>query len=151
MIKIEGCPENAKAFASIRNIAKHTKSGIRKAWYDLGKDLKQDAKKFITDPPKTGRVYTRRVNGRIIRHQASAAGESPANMTGNLRNSVGYNVSPSNEITFGAGNNEVPYAKRLELGDSKVKQRPYLIRSIDANEGEAYQHLCADIEKALCK
>lgn len=148
MIKITESALNKVAYKSLRQIEERTRSGIRKAWYELGKDLKQESKRLITEPPKTGRIYRIRRKGKTVIHQASAPGESPANLTGALKKSVNYNVSSTSELVFGAN---TKYARRLELGDSKIKKRPYLKRAIDEKEGEAYTHLCSNIEKELCR
>jgi HK97 gp10 family phage protein len=73
------------------------------------------------EEPKAGKIYI--INGR--RHQASAPGQAPAIITGDLKNSVRYELKGS-DLLFGAGNNEVDYAKFLELGTKKMAKRPFI-------------------------
>ena len=113
--------------------------------------------------PGTGRIYRigkGRPNGRNLRakglHRASAPGQPPAVNTNRLRaswsvSSSGRNLGltrisalasdegfilpriRSNSIGFEFGSN-VPYAKYLEFGTSRVRRRPYLKPSMRAVE-----------------
>lgn len=151
MIEIKGTSDNERAYKSLNEIEIRTKLGITKAFFSLGKSLRKDARKFIEEPPKTGRIYNIRLKGRRRRHQASAAGESPANISGALKNSVDYLAGSASELQFGAGGSNVKYAAALELGTSRIKKRPYLIRAINANERNAYVELCVNIKDEICK
>lgn len=147
MIEVKACKCNENSLKSLCEIESKTREGVRQSWYFTGKDLKDDAQKFITEGPKTGRIYRVKVRGRTILHQASAPGESPANLTGALRASIDYNVSDSGQLEFGAGNEDVDYASRLE----EEMNRPFLIRSINENEGNIYQHFEREIMKEFEK
>jgi hypothetical protein len=152
MIEIKSLESNVRSYSSLQRIERRTRDAIRSAFYNFGKDLKQESRRLIKEPPKTGRIYVLRIGGKRIVHQASAPGEAPANLTGKLRASVNYNVSRANEIRFGAGSEgDVEYAKTLELGDSRIKKRPYLLPSINKNEKLAYEHLRTALKKGLCK
>lgn len=118
-VKLEG----KRAFASIKNLDRLTKAGTRSAFFESGKLLQQSARRLITDPPKTGRVY--RINGK--RHQASAPGEAPANLTGMLQRSIGYKTQGAARMEFGA---RAKYGGFLEDGTRKMKARPYLLPAI---------------------
>lgn len=147
MIKIQPEKSNEKAYQSAYMLEKSIKEGIRQSFYLSGKDLEQKAKQFITDPPKTGRIYNVTVRGKKRTHQASKRGESPANLTGALRASVRYNVSNAGQLIFGAGSEEVPYARYLE----EEINRPYLIRAINDQEGNIYQHFLKKIGEEIYK
>ena len=68
------------------NLEENTARGIRRALYKIGKDLTASFKQEVKSGPKTGRIYiVRNRLGRNVRHQASAAGETPANITGKYR------------------------------------------------------------------
>ena len=152
MIKVD--PDNLRAEIAIKGLSKLTQRGLNQAFFDIGKDLKKTADTLIKDKTKkTGRVYIVRLNGRLHRHQASAPGESPANLTGKLRKSLGYVVSGSNRIDFGAGgrDSKVNYAKDLEQGTRKILKRPYLISSITANERNFEKHIISRLEKEFKK
>jgi HK97 gp10 family phage protein len=150
MIEMKAEPSNEKAIKSVDEIAKRTHEGIRQGFFKLGKDLREEAKRLITEPPKTGRIYRVRIGGKIVLHQASAAGEAPANMTGALKSTVGYDVSGANQITFGAGNKDkVKYAGYLENGTKKMAKRPYLKPAIEKSKARAFEHLKTEIEYRL--
>ncbi len=152
MLKITESNQNFRAYKSLYYIKYRTKEAIRKSFYDFGKDLKQESRRLIKDPPKTGRIYDLRINGKRVLHQASAPGEAPANLTGALRKSVDYNVSQANQMTFGAGNHQtVDYAKKLELGGGNVSPRPFLIKSIEKNEKNAYERLGTHLLRELSR
>lgn len=125
---------------------KLTKAGIRKGYLALRRDLIQEARRAIRRPPKTGVLY--RIPGRRRRHRASAPEEAPANLTGNLARSINAEQRGWGELHFGAS---AKYARALELGNpsGNLKPRPYLIRAIEASEGNAREHFEREIEAKL--
>jgi HK97 gp10 family phage protein len=144
-------PLNRRALNSAQNFSKSVNNGIREAFPDIGKKLKADARRSIRQPPKTGRIYRRRIRGRIRNHQASAPGQPPANMEGALQKTVDYKIK-GDELEFGAGDQgDVQYAKYLEDGTKKMKPRKYLIRSILKNskntEKDFERHILRNFEK----
>ena len=143
---------NSLAFKDIDAIGLRTKKGIRESFFKIGLDLKYTARRLIVDETKSGRIYTYNINGRIVRHISSAHLQSPANLTGKLLASIGYDITGSYSMVFGAGNfADVRYAKFLERGTVKMKQRPFLIRAINLNERNNYVTLNKKIEKELNK
>lgn len=135
--KIQGDFTNRKVILSIKNTEMLTKKGVAKSFHLIGRDLTKIAKKGILDKKKkTGRVYTIYKGGRLIKHQASAAGEYPANLSGALKNSIGYiGANSLNRLEFGAGkeSGRVNYAKFLEKGTEKMGARPFLKMAIKSN------------------
>ena len=91
---------------------------IKRALYDVGKDMYAEVRRLIKEGPKTGRKY--KVKGRT--HTASAPGQPPANWTGALRRSVGFKVR-KNEVEYGY---KIRYGEYLEEGTSKMAPRPGL-------------------------
>ncbi len=90
-MKVKFSSHSVKLMKNIARLAKDTKEGIRRANYLIGRELVKDAQLRILKGKKTGIVYRRRtLSGRLISHQASAPGESPANMTGSLRPLVSF-------------------------------------------------------------
>lgn len=91
----------------------------RSATRDFLKDTADTAeslfKKSVKGGPKTGRIY-RRKNGT---HQASAAGEYPANESGGLLGSISSRVT-GDRAEIGSSKF---YAKFLRSGTSKMKRR----------------------------
>ena len=118
------------------------------AFYRIGKQLTKEARRSIIQGPKTGKLY--RIARRRRRHRASAPGEPPANLFGNLQKSVDFIVKGSKEMEFGAGDNvTVPYARRLELGDDNIAERPYLIRAINEKEKQTEKIFQDELKKRL--
>lgn len=162
MIKIQPASSNDKALQFTRQIDQKTRNAIRQAFYFIGKDLRQTSQQLIASKNKTGRIYRIRLNGVNIKHQASAPGEAPANLTGNLKASLGFDVRGSYEMEFGS-RSEAPkagvspkqavakYSVYLELGTSKIAPRPYLKPSIDQNTGNGVQHFERELQRALTK
>ena len=120
-------PGSQKIIAQIQGHANITKNAVRKAFHDIGKQLQKTANDEILHGSKTGRIY--KIRGR--RHQASAPGESWANLTGKARRSINFKVSGSDKLYFGASKK---YVKFLELGTVNMESRPTLSASIEKNE-----------------
>ena len=98
--------------------------GVSQAAELAGQALVRQAQAGITSPPKSGRVYGA--------HQASAPGEYSANKSGDLLNSVDYEVSGKEYISFHATSGHAGYQ---EDGTSKMAARPNLgnaLRDADA-------------------
>ncbi len=113
-------------------------SGIQSALTDIGRRNVKTARELIRDKNKNGRIYTRIRNGRRVRHQASAPGESPASFTGLLIKQTAFEVTGHRFMKFG---NRAPYAAFLELGTKNMAKRPVFIRAIKENEGFAFTAL----------
>ena len=77
--------------------------------------------------PKSGRVYI--INGR--EHQASAPGEPPAVVYGNLKNSIKVQEVTDDHATLAATGE---YAVPLEYGTARMAARPFM-------RPAAYDHL----------
>ena len=122
---------NKKIFRSIERIQPKSRIAVRKAWFEIGKDLKNEANTEIKRRPKSGRTYyIRTKNGRYKRHVASAPGETHANLNGKLRKSVSWKVHGYFRMDFGYGfatgaNNRAPdYDSFVEDGTKNMKPRP---------------------------
>lgn len=81
-----------KHLKALSGIDKEMKAGIRYGLYNFGDKLRKDIRADILSKNKTGKVYIIKKGNRRYRHRASASGEAPANLTGNLRASVGFDV-----------------------------------------------------------
>lgn len=73
---------------------------------------------------RTGRVY--RVPGTNRTYTASAPGEPPAVMTGQLRSSIKYRIVGELQVLRGEVGSELKKAVELEFGTKKIKPRPFL-------------------------
>lgn len=128
--------------------------------------LKKRANHEILHGKKTGRVYwyygtwaSRRIRGsRRRRHQASAAGETHANLTGRLRRSLSWRVNGWERAEFGYGvstdkGDRAPrYAPWVEFGTKhagfgqKMAPRPTLKNAILKEEAEPHFRRAFDAE-----
>lgn len=157
MFKIEGAPHNIEVMLRIKNIAKMTKKGVRKAFYNIGKDLRKDTRKEIKKKNKTGRLYIINRAGRIVLHRASAPGQYPANLSGGLAQSISYNTVGSDRLEFGSRNiiskkgkaKQIEYGKWLERGTKKIKPRPFLLPTIKSNFNKIETHFNTQIRKEI--
>ena len=86
--------------------------GLSRAVRKAGAYIEGQLKTSMAEP-KSGRMYGQ--------HQASAPGESPAVMTGNLTGSIATIFPSTLEAKIGTN---VEYATYLETGTSRMAQRP---------------------------
>jgi HK97 gp10 family phage protein len=134
--------KNRRIETQIKNTPHLTRRGIRAAFFRLGNDLVEEARKSILQGPKTGKI--RRIKRK--RHQASAPGEAPANLSGLLKRSIAYQQRGGDQMVFGA---RTDYAPFLELGTRRIAERPFLIASVDKNNRNARDHFEREIENEL--
>jgi hypothetical protein len=148
MLYVRNPTNNGKIFEDLRTHEEKIKNGIRKAYYRMGKQCTKDARESILQGPKTGRIYYIKKGSRTYKHQASAPGEPPANLTGRLRKSIDFEVRSFRQLEFGAN---TPYAAALELGSPqrKLLPRPYLVRALDKNHKNFHNFLASEMEKSL--
>ena len=129
---IKMTPKTREVLISLHRQKALHEDHMRKALSSIGADVKKEIVRLIQTGPKTGRIYT--INGR--KHQASAPGESPANMTGRLAKGASYRTRNHLEMEVGISS-RVGYANYLETGTKKMKPRPYLTRAVEANHRNA--------------
>lgn len=137
-ISIREDHNNRKVFITIDRATHAVRTGLRQGLIEIGKENKRHAKRLIRNPPKTGRFYGK--------HQASAAGEAPANRTGNLMRSVRYRTYGWSRMDFG---DFAPYGKYLEGGTKKMKPRPHLITTVNDRSGDNYTILAKTVDKNI--
>lgn len=148
MIQIKSDIGNRRAFLAIREAPKRARTGVRQGFYFLGKENVKLTRAEITKKDKKGRIYHIRIKGRLKRHQASAPGQYPANLTGKLRKSLDFVVRGNDRMEFGAF---VPYAGFLEKGTKKMEPRPSLANTVKATEKIAVQFMIQEIGKRLIR
>lgn len=134
MIRVKEDRQNMTSFISVDDATYRVRRGLRGALLDIGKENSRHVKKLIRKPPKSGRLY--RFKGR--RHQASAAGEAPANRSGRLARSVGSKVSGWSRCEF--GDREL-YGKYLEHGTRKMRPRPHIIRTVNEKRRDNFNSI----------
>jgi len=142
----EQTAQNLRAYNTLSKIEHNTREGMRKALYFIGDKITRDAKRYILDRNKTGRLYLIRRGKRLKRHRASAPYESPASLSGNLQRSLNFTVKGYDEVEVG---DHASYAKYLEVGTSKMIKRPYLIKAISANDKYIREMFSKEITRAL--
>ena len=148
MLRFESDRRNKQVFTQLDELDDRTRMGIRRFWFALGKSLSKSFNKSVMEKPRTGRVYKVR-RGRVTRkHTASSPGETAANLSGNYRKSIGYQLRGAMEMQFG---NSAEYAGFLENGTSKMAERPGLSNAVAATEGESLQDASTLIERELYK
>lgn len=146
---------NKKAFNAIAKMPKGVKTGMRRGAFISGKELVADVVKNMTHGTKTGRIYkiSSGRGGRLLKkprlHQASAAGEYPAVISGDLRSTVGFKVRGYTRMDFGAGSSSIKYAKFLENGTSKMKPRKYLKQTINKLGNRIKTNIVREINKIV--
>lgn len=141
MIEIREADSNDRNILKILIAERATNLALTAGWKEVGMLLTNKLRYMIRNGPRTGRVYTFR--GR--KHQASAPGEVPANRTGRLANSVGYEATGHHTLVFGE---EAEYARGLELGTARVAPRPHLQVAVQEMQTVTMQTLTKFIAEA---
>jgi HK97 gp10 family phage protein len=96
---------------------------------DSADSLAKEMKRRIKTGAKSGKQYGN--------HTASAPGQSPANWTGELINSISaINEGKNSKVIVNAN-----YAEFLELGTSKMRPRPFILPSIQKVKKDLAQKL----------
>ena len=135
---------NARVFRELEETELKTSRAIRMMWFDLGDDLLSNAQKEILSGRKSGRVYiiSRRdrrfkTGVRLIRHRASAPGETHANLSGELRKAAGWKVHGNGDMSFGYGltRSSPEYDEFVEFGTRNMEARPSLENAVNDVQG----------------
>lgn len=77
---------------------------------------------------RTGEFYKVSKTGEL--HQASAPGESPAVLSGDLRGSISTAPGEQNAPFYYVGSDK-EYAPHLELGTKRMEPRPYFVKAVE--------------------
>lgn len=137
MLNLAESRGNNEVFTQINTINVRTEQGIRRGFFRLGDDLRKELRQEMLKKNKRGRTYVRRIRGGARRrHVASAPGQTPASLTGNYRNNVGYQIRGSQQLEFGIRDN-APYAVFLENGTRKMQARPGIGNAVQATRSNA--------------
>lgn len=114
-------------FDRTSEVAAAISSAVRKAEKELADGGAEAMKTAIKTGPRSGRIYNRKPKGR---HQASAPGEAPANLTGGLADSIESAETEAGSTIRVTGE----MAHTLEMGSAggKVAPRPFVQPVADA-------------------
>ena len=133
------------AFLVIGKAIYNCKEGIRRGLRAVAPEIKRKVRSLIINPPKTGRFYV--IKGQ--RHQASAPGEAPANLTGELASKVGYRVSSHTHLIIG---DKAEYGKWLEGNvPNRIAPRPHLRPAALSKAREIEQAIIKGVKTELGK
>jgi hypothetical protein len=163
-VKITEGSENKKAYSSIANMEPSVWNGIHDAKIKIGESLVKKSIELMK-LPKSGRYYSVWVgkSGVKIYYRASAAGEAPAILSGNLRKSISYTIKGRDSMEFGSDASKArvtlsgtkdpvgtlkKYSRKLELGTS-IAARPYLKPALGAEVKDAIVELATSIDKKI--
>lgn len=137
MLNIKSSSDNMRILRKGREIASCFDRGIRQANFRIGNKLVRELRRELVRKNKRGRVYiVTDASGRRRRHRSSAAGQTPASITGNYSRNVGYTVRGSKQLVFGVRNG-VDYPIFLEKGTSKMAPRPGVTNAVNKTQREA--------------
>lgn len=140
---------NNRVFVQIDDLDNRTQRGIRQGFFRLGARFKQELNKQVLEKNKTGRTYIRRDRaGRRRRHVASAAGQTPANMTGNYRRNIGFQLRGAQQLEVGIREG-APYAKFLEEGTRRMAPRPGVGNTVKSTARDARTFFVGSLMKEL--
>lgn len=135
----------ARLIRRIEDIPDDARSGIRYALAASVVDMDAYAKQKIQGGARSGRSYKRR----SVTHQASAPGEFPKSDTGQLVSSLFFKVAADGlSAIFGT---KLNYGTYLELGTSRMRARPWLRPTYQANEAKAKERVEAAVKDAIKK
>lgn len=96
----------------------------------------------IMKGPKTGNIYGK--------HQASRAGEAPANDLGNLAKSVSVvKLSDDGDTATVAVQVAADYAIPLEFGTRNMEPRPFVMPAMNASREEISAMIAEEVAKAV--
>ena len=146
MIRMKSGSQNRRTFIRINNLDKNVKREIHGALCEIGQSHTVHCRHLIFRR-KTGRIYV--IKGAF--HQASAPGEPPANLSGELARHVGYVVAGHLEMEFGdkSQQGKAPYGMFLEGGTRKIKPRPHISRTVKDEYKNTYTSLTESMNRAL--
>ncbi len=95
--------------------------------------LQNQVKKNLTGS-RSGKQY--KIPHTSRKYTASKPGEAPAVRTGDLLNSIKYNVKRSQSEVLGAVGSDLQKAIWLEAGTSHMEARPFLLKAFEKERRE---------------
>jgi len=142
MIKLTPASGTKRTVKDISETETYFTKGLRAALFEIGMMGMRESVRKINNDNRTGKIYM--VNG--TPHQASSAGQAPANRTGKLRKGYGYHVRKYDEVEVG---NIVDYARYLEEGSKRIEKRPALMRTAVEQGTKAWAIIAEKTDNAI--
>lgn len=143
---INGRPGNPERGLSI-GAGDLPRRALRRAWDNIGRDHQITMVRDMRKKDKTGVIYNVRIRGRRRRHQSSAPGQTPANMTGLMASGIDYVVTGT-QMEFGSTGGAF-YSRFLELGTRKMRPRPGLTNTVNKLERNTFNYFADEIQREL--
>jgi len=127
---------NADIRRHIRELDRKIAKGIRVGFDRVGRLLTTTAREQMMEKPKHGRLYRIKRGSQTRNHTASAPYESPANVSGALRKSIGFEQAGM-VLAFGAGGRSsgVNYAEYVNDGTRNMYPRYLLPNAVKKQDG----------------
>lgn len=125
--------------------------GVRQAWFVSGRLLVNQVRKDIIHKPKSGKLYRIRRGRRLVNHQASAPGETPANRSGVYRRSMGFQIQGWRRMEFGSRSGSAHYARYLEAGTSRMRPRPGIGNALYAQQNRVRTEVDKAVRRGLVR
>jgi hypothetical protein len=144
---------NVRIIKGLVATPENARRGFRRGFDRIGRELVAHNRNLIRKGPKTGKLY--RIAGRRRRHRASAPGEPPANLTGNLARSIGFQINTvGDEMAFGTRSPDDPrggveYGAFLDQGTRKIEPRPHVTKTVEDLDDRVETVLNEEIMKAI--
>ena len=146
MIKIQIDRRSQKVLINTIGLGPIVEKSIHTALFEIGSENVKYAQDLMLEK-KTGRIYI--IKGE--EHQASAPGEAPAILSGDLQRNVDYTVRSSKQMSFGdksqAGKN--PYGKYLEESTIHMESIPHIERTVIDRQKETFNSLVHHSKKGI--
>lgn len=136
-VKIEGLDNILKQMDALADLAPSTRAPLKRGMRNATTIVAKYARALLRAPGRTGRLY--RIEGRAGFHQASAPGEPPAKILGNIVRSIGTTLSKkgfSGRVKTGD-----PKAHIEEYGSVHQEPRPFLRRALADKSHEVLKAL----------
>ena len=131
------------------NIGGSLEKAIKLCCTKIQSDIQESMSNTQLDVSKS--YYT---NNKTKAHHPSMPGNPPAPDTGNLRQSIRYEVHGEGKEVYGlvgSTQKDPPYGAYLEYGTSKVEPRPWLRPAMRENEGFVRNALAKAVREGLEK
>ena len=114
--------------------------GARRGLDKFAKKIRKVTQDGIKNPPKTGIRYP------SFRVRSSRAGDYPANQTGRLRRSIGYQLVGNQRAFVGSS---VYYSNYLAFGTRYMGKRAFIGTAIKNNLQVGYDMISQEINKSI--
>lgn len=139
-LKFQSFADNVENIMYFDLLSEKARIGGRRGLERYAKQVRKITQDGIKNPPKTGIKY------RNLRVRSSRAGEYPANQTGRLRRSIGYQMVGNQKVFVGA---RAYYAGYLAFGTKFMGKRKFIGTAIKDSITEGYDLISNEINKEL--